>query len=478
MSTISKSQNAENITASTECVEKDSTVNTKVPEFSETEFTRAVVEGLGNSVRITDQDDDTGLDLFCYVHCGPDDDSLISQCRGVVFHQDKIVMRAFPYTVEYDHTDKKSIEDNIQPVFKDCTFYDAQEGALIRMFNFSGRWYTSTHRKLNAFRSKWSSKESFGTSFKRALESEVDNNKKLRDAIPDSSDGLLERFQSILDPAKQYMFLVRHNEENRIVCATPSRPTLYHVGTFVNGELVLSEDIHIPYPKKHTFLNINELSDYVSNVDIRDIQGVIVFAPNNKQYKVLNRDYLDLFSARGNEPSIKFRYLQVRMNNRMVNMLKFLYPEMCNTFEQYENTLYAIAKMIYHSYVQRHVKGKWSTLPKQEYRVDRECHSWHEKDRKKNIVTLEKTVEVLNQQNPTSLNAMIRRFNNWKNHNEEAQETVKSRNRYNTIFSFNNSPGVPPVPPVASSLLLTNNRRYTPTSHLGAVNVPGNGSTK
>ena len=39
MSTISKSQNAENITASTECVEKDSTVNTEVPEFSETEFT-------------------------------------------------------------------------------------------------------------------------------------------------------------------------------------------------------------------------------------------------------------------------------------------------------------------------------------------------------------------------------------------------------------------------------------------------------
>lgn len=479
MSTISKSQNAENETASTECVEKNSTVNTEVPESSETEFTRAAVEGLGNRVRVTDQDEETGLELFCYVRCGPDDDSLIRQCRGVVFHKDNIVMRAFPYTVEYDHTDEKSIEENIQSVFKDCTFYDAHEGALIRMFNFSGRWYTSTHRKLNAFRSKWSSNESFGTSFKRALEAEVDNNKELRTAIPDSGEGLLERFQSILDPTKQYMFLVRHNEENRIVCATPSRPTLYHVGTFVNGELVMSEDIHIPYPKQHTFLSMDGLVDYVSKVDIRDIQGVIVFAPDNKQYKVLHRDYLDLFRARGNEPSIKFRYLQVRMNNRMVDMLYHLYPEMSETFEQHENTLYAIAKIIYRSYVQRHIKGKWSTLPNQEYKVDRECHSWHEQDRKNNIVTLEKVVEILNQQNPTSLNAMIRRFTNEKKRQQETQETVKSRNRSNTISSANNSPAVPPV---ASPLLLTKNRKRNPTlppsPKLGPAAVPASKTTK
>jgi hypothetical protein len=463
MSTIPESENAKVVaptTASIQNVENIPTPNTETPESTESEFTRAAVEGLGNRVRVTDSDEANGLELFCYVKCGPEDVGLIRQCRGVVFHEDNIVMRAFPYTVEYAHTDDKQIDENIQSVLKDCSFYDAHEGALIRMFNFSGRWYTSTHRKLNAFRSKWASKESFGTSFKRALEAEIENNKALSESIPENGEGLLERFQSILDPAKQYMFLVRHTDENRIVCAPPNRPTLFHVGTFVDGELVMTEDINVPYPKKHTFLSMDGLIDYVSKVDIRDLQGVIVFAPDNKQYKVLHKDYQDLFRARGNEPSIKYRYLQVRMNGHMVDMLYHLYPDMVKTFDEYENTIYAIAKLIYRSYVQRFIKKKWVTVAGEEFNVIRECHAWHEEDRKQNRISLDKVIEKLNEQTPTNLNKMIRRFHNEKDRQQEDQKTVQFRNRSNTVSSANNSPTVLPV---KSPLLLTKNRKRNPT---------------
>jgi hypothetical protein len=451
----SNSQNAENLTASTEYVEITTTKNNEIPVSSETEFTRAAVEGLGNRVRVTDYDEDSGLELLCYVHCGPDDDSLICQCRGVVFHENDIVMRAFPYTIEYSHNNVEKIKQNIESNFGNCVCYDAHEGALVRMFNFSNRWYISTHRKLNAFRSKWSSNESFGASFERALEFEIENNPKLRDAMPKNDGNLLERFQTILDPTKQYMFLVRHNEDNRIVCAVPKHPTLYHVGTFVEGELVMTEDVHIPYPRKHSFSNTNELTDYVNKIDIHDLQGVIVFAPGNRQYKILHRDYIDLFRARGNVPSVKFRYLEVRMNPTMSAMLYHLYPNMTETFDEYENSLYAIAKTIYRSYVQRHIKGKWSTLPNQEYKVDRECHSWHEEDRKMNIVTLDKVVEILNRQPPTNLNAMIRRYNSEKKRQQETQDNVITRNRSATISSPSDSPS----PSVLSPLLLSKNNQ-------------------
>jgi hypothetical protein len=431
-------------------VSDDTKQTTLLEENSSNEFTREKVESLGNRVRVTDTDEDKGLELFCYVKCGPEDGSLLRQCRGVVFHNDTIVMRAFPYTVEYNHQEGENIENNIGPVFDQCSFYDAYEGTLIRMFNFDGKWFTSTHRKLNAFRSKWASKESFGTAFKQALEVEVEYNEKLRNSLPEG-ENLLERFQETLDTAKQYMFLVLNNNENRIVCRAPEKPVLFHVGTFVDGELVMSEDVNIPYPKKHTFASMGEAYDYIDNIDIRDLQGLIVFAPDNKQYKILHKEYQDLFRARGNEPSIKFRYLQVRMNQRMVDMLLHLYPHMKETFDEYENTLYAIAKTIHTSYVTRHIKNKWSQLPTEEYRVDKTCHAWHEEDHKNNRVKLEKVVEVLNTQPPTNLNKMIRRYNEERKKKSEIQNNMQTRNRSN---SFNMKSPLITNKPVPSPIIV------------------------
>ena len=65
-------------------------------------FTRANVEALGNLIHLVDSDKDTGLDMFCYIKCFNDSPDMLKQCRGVVFHKDEIVMKAFPYNIEYN----------------------------------------------------------------------------------------------------------------------------------------------------------------------------------------------------------------------------------------------------------------------------------------------------------------------------------------------------------------------------------------
>ena len=411
--------------------------------IAEKTFTRASIDDLGNSVIMTDKDEATGLELFCYVKCSTDDNNLIHQCRGIVFHEKNIVMKAFPYTVELSHTENTQIEEKIGTIFNKCIFYDSYEGALIRMFNFNGRWFTSTHRKLNAFRSKWASKESFGTTFKRAIESEVEVNSKLRDSLPNIGEGIIERFQSILDPLKQYMFLVLNNDDNRIVCSAPDRPSVYHVGTFVNSELVMNENINIPYPKKHEFTSINQLIDHVDKVNINNLQGVIIFAPNNKQYKIVNKEYQKLFGVRGNEPSVKYRYLQVRMDEDMVNNLYSLYPNMIHLFEEYENVLYYIAQNIYNSYVDRFIKKKWVTVAAEEFNVIRACHSFHEQDRKQNRISIKKVIDILNEQTPTNLNKMIRRFKNEKlqpvEHENKQESQPRAHSSTNQVLRNSNT---------------------------------------
>lgn len=419
------------------------------------EFNRANIEALGNHVHLVDFDEDSKVDMFCYVKCSEDDNELLKQCRGVVFSGNDLVMKAFPYTSEFNHTELNEINTALGE-FNDWSFYEAHEGACARMFHHSGKWFVSTHRKLNAFRSKWASRESFGTSFKNALTAEEEHNPEFKAILPEG-DNILERFQSTLDVSKQYMFLIRNTKDNRIVCNAPERPTVYHVGTFVDGVLVMTENVGLPIPTKLTFLNIDELQAHVEKVSYRDLQGIISFTSENKQVKIIHKDYQDLFRARGNEPSIKFRYLQIRMNRRFVNMLYHLYPDMAETFDEYENTLFDIARSIYRAYVQRFIKKRYVTVPREEFAVIRECHSWHLTDRTENRISLDQVVRVMNQQSPTHLNHMIRRFKlEQTRQNDQTDLTRPRSDSIRSNKSFEQSPAVrninptptPPVPPL------------------------------
>ena len=402
---------------------------------NESEFNRKTIDSLGNRVRLTDKDETAGLELFCYVQCNSNDTIALHQCRGVVFHGDQLVMQAFPYTIEYTHMDTDTINKNLGDIINQCKFFDAYEGTLIRMFYFEDRWYISTHRKLNAFRSKWAARESFGTCFKKALDQLYDDNEDFRNSIPDGQENLLDRFQSTLNKDKQYMFLVLHSHENRIVCSTPENPVVYHVGSFVNGQLDIEDKCNIPYPKQYNFETVNDIINHVKNVDIRILQGLICFGPNNTQYKIIHKDYDELFRARGNEPSIKFRYIQTRMNRRVVDMLYHLYPDLIQTFDEIENHIYHIAKNIYNSYVQRFIKKKFVTVPTEEFNVIKECHKWHELDRVSNRIHIDKVIDTLNQQTPTSINRMIRRYRTEQNDGTVVKKTNQDRIRSSTITS-------------------------------------------
>ena len=391
-------------------------------------FTRASVLAEESKVRLVDSDEETGLELFCYIHCDNNETDFIKQCRGLVFHGNELVMKAFSYTDEFVHTDD-SLSASISSL-DNWKFYTSYEGALLRLFYFSGRWFLSTHRKLNAFRSKWASRDSFGTLFKKALEHESEINPLFADRLGEG-DNILVRFQNSLDKGKQYMFLLRNCSDNRIVCdpPEPSESLVFHVGTFVNGQLRMDEPSGLPTPEHHTFKTVTELTDHVASQNPKRLQGVMCFGPNNRQLKVLHTSYFDMFQTRGNEPSIKFRYLQVRMNTKMTEMLFSLYPELKPVFDDYENTLYDIARSIYRAYVQRFIKKRYVTVPREEYQVVSECHAWHLSDRENNRITLDKVIQILNKQPPTNVNHMIRRF---KIEQAKKQETlprsVRSRN--------------------------------------------------
>lgn len=377
-------------------------------------FSRSSVSANKN-VQIFDTDEETGLTLYSYLKCDNTSDEFTKQCRGLIYQDDKLVMKAFPYTNEY------TLDD---PTFQDhklChespsswKFYNSQEGALLRLFHFSGKWFLSTNRKLNAFRSKWSSKDSFGTLFKRALENEVSRPGSTLTLEPNTDGNILDQFYATLDKNIQYMFLLRNNSDNRIVCSAPkpNEPLLYHVGSYsteVSPPALLNQEICIPKPLELEFKDFHDLTTYVSNVNPYITQGIVCVNEKTNEYiKILHKDYQAMFKVRGNEPSVKFRYLQVRMSRYPTETLYKLYPEMAKEFDDYESIIYDIANNIYKTYVQRYIHKMVLTIPHEEYQTMRDCHSWYLSDREKNRISLHRVINILNKQSPTNINRMIK----------------------------------------------------------------------
>jgi hypothetical protein len=364
-------------------------------------------------IRMTDSDNSYGIQLFCYDNCNRLDSERVKQCRGIVFNGDTLIMKAFPYTEEIRKTDLETFESQVNLQY--CKFYNSYEGMILRMFFFEDKWFISTHRKLDAFRSKWSSKVSFGEMFIQCLQRELENNDDFANSVRDTPEdlGILERFKLTLDKTKQYMFLLLTNEETRIVCLNdPNGSGMFHVGTFdsTTGESV-ETDIHVrkPIPLENTFSSLTEVYERAQTTDYTMYQGIIMFAPNNKQYKVLNSEYEYYFSVRGNEPSIKFRYLQVRNNIEYCKTLRQMYTNMVSSFDSYENYINVIAKEIYTSYVERFIKKNFITVPQEEYVIVKACHKWHQEDRKRNIVNLNRVFSELSNSHPSFINRLIRK---------------------------------------------------------------------
>jgi hypothetical protein len=424
-------------------IQQNSMDNYEIPSLEYKKLSKEAISSQGNKIRLVDTDPDNKLDLYCYVRCMDNSNQIVKSCRGTITLNSKVILQTYGYTHEYT-------SDNVEHLKKLCPdlskliIHDAHEGSLLRVFNINNTWYVTTHRKLDAFRSKWASRQSFGEQFVNAVVSEYENNIEFKSRV-DSGDNkdvkiftlknsehvsneIVTKFFSTLDKDKCYCFLVRNTIDNRIVCKNPPRPILYHSGTFkknVFDYFSLDEDIGIPSPGAHSFDTWDSLVDFVDNNISKDnLQGLIIFDGKN-HLKVLNKDYKYFFNVRGNEPSVKYRYLQVRMDKTSTDDLYELYPRFTDQFEMYENILYQIAKSVYDSYVERFIRKKYVTLPKEEYQIMRACHSWHLEDRVKNRMNLRKVIEKMNEQTPTNLNKMIRHVMQEEKNTDSVKENIE-----------------------------------------------------
>lgn len=370
-------------------------------------------------IRLVDSDPDNKLELFCYETCDINDNDVVKSCRGVAFHGEDIVFKGFSFTPEY--TQANDADQIAQLVGNNvCTFHDSYEGTLVRIFSFQNKWYISTNRKLDANKSKWASRTSFGEFFRRALEYEIIANAKFRDSLFQRGQEnptmmhLLDQFLDKLDTSKSYMFLLLTNPETRIVCQYAS-PKILHVGTYSGGgesRLEFSGFLGLDSPKQHYFESIDDMYTYVRTADFTVLQGLIAFYGENNehQFKIMNPKYVDLYNIRGNEASVKFRYLQLRNDPVKCDMLRGLYLDHCFEFDYYETCISNITDIILEAYINRYIRKQYVVLPLEQFIVMSEVHKWYMTDVDNHKVRREIVLQKINEQTPVSINRMLKKY--------------------------------------------------------------------
>ena len=92
-------------------------------------------------------------------------------------------------------------------------------------------------------------------------------------------------------------------------------------------------------------------------------------------------------------------------------------------------------------YIKRFIKKKYITVPREEYQIMKLCHQWHLQDRERNRISLTKIIEVMNEQDATILNRIIRRY-------KSEQETQQSRQQIRLLNPRAKSYGTPQIKPV------------------------------
>lgn len=335
-------------------------------------------------------DDDGILQIYSYKYCNNDSDELVKKSRGLVFNGETQLFKSLGFTPEYNETNFSYLSTLS---LEDYKFYKSEEGTLIRVF-FHDKWYVSTHRKLDAFNSRWSSKKTFGDIFKDSLK------KCCEEYDP------MEKLTSSLDKEKVYFFLIRNTDENRIVCKAPSEnsPSFYYVGNIGFGDNGLySTDLpngicSIPLQEELKFSSWDKVFEYVKNVNPYDSQGLIAFDKVGNQFKIINDKYQLYSQVRGNESNLVIRYLQIRGNPSLSSKLLELYPEQASLLLNYEFIINMIAKEIHTAYISRFVQKKHVVVSKNAYKIVKECHGWHISNRQSNKVTFNQVMNVLSQE--------------------------------------------------------------------------------
>lgn len=371
-----------------------------------------------------------GRTLTVYHYADGTTDKDMLNIRGYIKDQDgKLLCKSFGYSPDVLANDFANLNALVSPIVTDQTrFYKSYEGTILRVWNDGLSWWLSTHRKINAWHSKWGSSINYGSMFCTALS-------KIYASEETTSELIFNVWTKGLNRNKVYVIMMRSYKANRKVCDTTDEPLLYCIGSFDrNKDFEFSNDnveTRLDSPAEITDINTPEdLIQRVVALDPRDCQGIVLMNPDSTSAKVINLEYARLDALRGNVPNVIHRYVQLRWTSQIEDY-KQLYPEHKPKFDHWERIMGNIVAAVMRKYIERFVHKRQVRLPEEQYNLMVALHDLYMQQlRHINARASEEHIwYILSTWSERQVNVLYNRFNNRKNaakHNQQDQTDNQS----------------------------------------------------
>lgn len=323
-------------------------------------------------------DDDGELQVYCSKNPKSD---LELRIRGVIFNNEKMIYKGFPFTEEIAVDDVEQLEKlNLDSLLKTWSY----EGTMLKFIYYKDKWMCSTHRKLNAFQSRWSSRSSFGDMFKSAWSH--------------YNEGDFEStFYTSLDTSKRYHFLLLSNADTRVVVKHQKEKLYLILVTNANDDPLwpLEKILNIPTSTFLEFNSIKEIVDAVESCNPFEKQGIIMYSRDfSIQYRILNSTYKKYQNVRNNISCLKYCYATVRNDEEKRNLFFELYPDASEIVKWFEARLGVIAAELFQVYKRRYIQKQYVIQSPERHTLLQAIHKRYLETKKR--VTIDDIQFILN----------------------------------------------------------------------------------
>jgi hypothetical protein len=256
-------------------------------------------------------------------------DKLKRECNGLVFEKGTNRLIVANQNKMIDIDDNIVVNENMRVEY-------CEDGTIIRLYHYNGKWNTATTKCIDARDSFWSSNKTFDEMFWELFDME-----------------LLEK----LNKNSTYIFVLLH-PENNIVVRHKYAKLVYLLS--INTENLIEDYRNVFYGNKK-FKRPYVISDVNVNLYNPYKRGIIykVYNYNDKSwvtYKLDFEQYKMVKNIRGNVPDIAMRMLELLKDPDQLRLLELYYPEYAYIFGVYKMWLSKLINDVYKCYVESHIK--------------------------------------------------------------------------------------------------------------------------
>jgi hypothetical protein len=237
------------------------------------------------------------------------------------------------------------------------------EGSLIRVYWYNGKWNTGSSRKINAAFSHWGGDKSLKEMFYEAL--------KVEDIDLD-----------LLDKNNCYSFLLQHPE---LKICLDTKSIFCIMINMVNLETLVETRTTDGYKVNS---KISDLVDTQNRID----KNYFVYLPNGERIKMISEEYKKIQKLLGNNPSMKFAYMESLQNGDDIDIKKH-FPSMLEEFNFVDGRLLEVSYTIHALYMANNVRKENENVYHKYTRSLIQLHAIYRKHRQP--ITREKVMTLL-----------------------------------------------------------------------------------